>query len=218
MIRYEDEEWKKETNNDSQNHLSDLLKRIEERKREREEAAKEAAEKSKVVAAPEQKNDVSDGVPKKKGKKKKGKKRKLDLPLEDVTADVQNEATEENNPKTDIDTNETSLENFTILGSKRRLKTQAAKRVLPSWLTHPEIVHSNLSSGPSLDEIKTELDSNLAEKLKADGFNKLFPVQARVLSWLLKCDRDYKLGRWVRDTCVSMPTGSGEFLILVFIL
>ncbi|OXU20020.1 hypothetical protein TSAR_015753 [Trichomalopsis sarcophagae] len=221
--RYEDEEWKK-GNDDSQNHLSDLLKRIAERKREREAAAKAAAE-SKVETAKKEPEKVTksetvqdktteptDEAPKKKGKKKKGKKRKLDPPNEEVPVTQNVDSITENGEESKKDATQITQEDFTILGSKKRLKTQVAKRVLPHWLTHPEIVHSDLSKGPMLDDMQNVLDSKLVDKLKADGFDKLFPVQARVLAWLVKCDQDYKTGKWVRDTCVSMPTGSGKTL------
>lgn len=155
----------------------------------------------------------------KKGKKKKGKKRKLDDPSDIVENGFTNEcdisepsaqSSQEINAKSITISNEISKQDFTILGSKKRAKSQFAKRVLPHWLTHPEIVNADLSSGSNLVEIENLLDSKLIQKLKADGFDKLFPVQVRILSWLLKCDEEYKIGRWVRDTCVSMPTGSGK--------
>ncbi|CAK9833036.1 Probable ATP-dependent RNA helicase Dbp73D [Anthophora retusa] len=48
-----------------------------------------------------------------------------------------------------------------------------------------------------------------------NGIDKLFPVQASMVSWLLKCDKDRQQGWWLRDTCVSAPTGSGKTLAYV---
>ena len=229
FCRYEAEEWKKEGQEGPQDHLSDLLKRIEQRKREKEAAAK-AAENDTIERTSEQINESSslgEEKQEKKGKKRKGRKRKLEeqaaieateAELEE-TAEAQSEGTVKAQPEESVKENGveskkdsieiTQQQDFTVLGSKKRLKTQSAKRVLPQWLTQPEIVHPDLSSGTNLDDIEVVLDSKLIEKLKADGFNRLFPVQDRVLSWLLKCDKDYRAGRWVRDTCVCMPTGSG---------
>lgn len=99
---------------------------------------------------------------------------------------------------------------FIVLGSKTKGKRREVKRVLPEWLANPEIISIDLNSGPSLEEVNLILDSNLIEILKANGVNKLFPVQASTMSWLLKCNKDRQQGWWLRDTCVSAPTGSGK--------
>ncbi|XP_015433754.1 PREDICTED: ATP-dependent RNA helicase DDX51, partial [Dufourea novaeangliae] len=104
---------------------------------------------------------------------------------------------------------------FTILGAKTKRKKHEVKRVLPDWLANPEIIPIDLNSGPSLKEFTSVLDSKLIETLKANSINKLFPVQARILSWLLKCNKDKEQGFWLRDTCVSAPTGSGKTLAYV---
>lgn len=106
---------------------------------------------------------------------------------------------------------ESVKQHFTILGAKKRSKTEIVKRVLPQWLKCPEIVDSDLSSGPILSELKINLDSNLLSHLEADSIERLFPIQERVFSWLIQCEKDYQAGRWVRDTCISMPTGSGTY-------
>lgn len=125
----------------------------------------------------------------------------------------------ENEPGAVLKADESSIQNetespkehFTILGAKKPSKTRIVKRVLPQWLKCPEIVNSDLSSGPILNQLTINLDSNLFGHLEADNIEQLFPIQDRVLSWLVECDKDYRAGRWVRDTCISMPTGSGTY-------
>ena len=109
-----------------------------------------------------------------------------------------------------------SEEGFTILKSLKRSKIGAVKRVLPDWLKNPEIVNPNLNSGPILEELELILNSDIISKLKTDNISRLFPVQKELLLWLLKCDELYKQGWWVRDTCVSMPTGSGLYIVVFF--
>lgn len=120
------------------------------------------------------------------------------------------------NGKEDNDTTTTtekkiSLQNnFVVLGTKSRKKQREVKRVLPDWLAHPEVISADLNSGPSLEEFNSILDAELIEVLKANDIVKLFPVQSSIIKWLHKCNMDRKLGRWLRDTCVSAPTGSGK--------
>ncbi|KAK2576463.1 hypothetical protein KPH14_005794 [Odynerus spinipes] len=104
---------------------------------------------------------------------------------------------------------------FLILGSKSHKKKREVKRVLPDWLAHPEVISADLSSGPTLDEVDSILNPKLIEILKGNGIDKLFPVQANMLTWLTKCEKDRRLGWWPRDTCVSAPTGSGKTLAYV---
>ncbi|XP_011498935.1 PREDICTED: ATP-dependent RNA helicase DDX51 [Ceratosolen solmsi marchali] len=206
--RYEDEEWKKETNS-SHNHLSNFLKQIEVRRRQRDSL--KAANESTAEDVPEKVNhDISEN----RDNEKKSKKRKHEALSDKASSD--NEVDEQKTcVEFEKDSSKRAEENFTILGSGKHFKRQLAKRVLPRWLTHPEIVASNLNSGSALKEVESLLDDKLLAKLKEDRFTKLFPVQVHLLSWLLKCDKDYNAGKWVQDTCVCMPTGSGKTLAYV---
>lgn len=143
--------------------------------------------------------------------KKKKKKNK------DKNENINEESTNlENNLDKSNGTLEDVSKNFTILKAGKQAKSETVKRVLPDWLANPEVVSSNLNSGPSLDEIveKGKLDLKIIENLKSQGFTKLFPVQERLLSWLLQCNENRKKGLWSRDTCVSAPTGSGNYLMI----
>lgn len=211
-FRYDDKVWEK-PKNESQDHLSELLKKIQERKRLRETAL---TVESLGTTAPDIVTTQETGSNKataKKIKKNKGVQRKFES-SENIQFNADQSDNKVNNNDGEVPLNADSADsvkqNFTILGSHKRVKTQTAKRVLPDWLTQPQIVSSDLKSGPSLKDIQTLMDVKLLKKLEEDGFNQLFPVQSQVFSWLLQCDHDYKAGRWVRDTCISMPTGSGN--------
>lgn len=108
-------------------------------------------------------------------------------------------------------TSSNEQQDFMILGSEKQTKKKVVRRVLPDWLAHPELVSLDLSSGPILDDVKDTLDSKLIELLRTNGVIRLFPMQARVISWLLEREDDHKRGRWLRDACVSAPTGSGMY-------
>lgn len=152
-------------------------------------------------SANEEKNDRTEIHLAKSTIKKKKKKEK--------NKNVSNgELTDSNvkNDKSDVNLD------FTILNAGKQTKGETVRRVLPEWLSNPEVVSSNLNSGPSLDEIagNGQLDLKIIENLRSQGFTKLFPVQVRLLSWLLQCNENRKKGFWSRDTCVSAPTGSGN--------
>lgn len=102
---------------------------------------------------------------------------------------------------------------FLVLGAKPKRKIREVKRVLPEWLASPQVISIDLNSGPSIEELNSVLDSKLVEALKANGISKLFPVQASMISWLLKGNLDRQQGWWLRDTCVSAPTGSGMHIL-----
>lgn len=114
-----------------------------------------------------------------------------------------------------VEEGETTKPDFLILGSKSHKKKREVKRVLPNWLANPEIICADLNSGPTLDEVSS-LEPQLIEILRANGIDKLFPVQVRIINWLSKSEEDRKkLGYWPRDVCVSAPTGSGKTLAYV---
>lgn len=132
-----------------------------------------------------------------------------DQQLEKRNENLENE--EESNDNTSIKKNEISSQsNFMILGAKLQKKQHAVKRVLPDWLTHPEVISADLNSGPNIDDLHSTLDYKLIEILKANGVVKLFPVQSSVIKWLHTCNKDRRVGWWLRDICVSAPTGSGK--------
>ncbi|XP_014485624.1 PREDICTED: ATP-dependent RNA helicase DDX51 [Dinoponera quadriceps] len=130
--------------------------------------------------------------------------------------ETENSEDEEGSNNENITKNEiSSQDNFMILGAKPQKKQHAVKRVLPDWLANPEVISADLNSGPNIDELHSILDRKLIEILKTNGIVKLFPVQSNVIKWLHTCNKDRRIGWWLRDTCVSAPTGSGKTLAYV---
>nr|XP_031826513.1 probable ATP-dependent RNA helicase Dbp73D [Nomia melanderi] len=230
--RYEGE--KKQEKQNEKKHLSNLLKRIEERKREKAtensftKESKSKKKKSKcdksvtsteqdvsidenlVHNGIEQQNETEDASQQKVHKKKK--KKKNNVQEDDQLNKESNKSIDSKESQVQIPEQQ---KDFIILGAKAKKKKYEVKRVLPDWLANPEVISIDLNSGPSIEEFNTVLDSKLIEHLKNNGICKLFPVQASMLSWLLKCNEDRQQGWWVRDTCVSAPTGSGKTLAYI---
>ncbi|XP_053990203.1 ATP-dependent RNA helicase DDX51 [Hylaeus volcanicus] len=223
---------------DEKKHLSELLKKIEERKREKAagnlskdveepEQKKRKRKKEKIDESLEQdinKTTVEDNielqVDQQRSHKKK-KRRKKDIEF-DENKSFQNETVD--NHENDVSNRLIDSKNvqiskqtkdFVVLGSKTKRKKREVKRVLPEWLMSPEIISIDLNSGPSLEEFHSILGLKMIKVMKTNGIDKLFPVQASMIPWLLKCDKDRQQGWWVRDTCVSAPTGSGKTLAYV---
>lgn len=253
FCRYEGES--KEKVKDNTDHLSNLLKLIEERKRQRSVANNESIsqdiDKNNVEKYKKKKKwnknlhdgeeinnlhiknksednektnkqslEVVEAPPKSKKRRRKDSKNEddslvehleiQDQELEKTNGHLQNE--EENNNNKDTMKNETSSQNnFMVLGAKHQKKQRAVKRVLPDWLAHPEVISGDLNSGPNIEDLHSILDPKLIEILKANGIVKLFPVQSNVIKWLHTCNKDRRIGWWLRDTCVSAPTGSGKY-------
>ncbi|KAK0161037.1 hypothetical protein PV327_009555 [Microctonus hyperodae] len=230
--RYEGEEGNK--SNDSQNHLAELLKKIEERKKQREQEINNDKESINNNLSTD-KND-SENKLSRRGKKSKKKSPKDENESEHLSNENNsNISIEQSNSRiNDININDNgevdnktnnngentkklkkSEQNFMILGSTSHKKRKKVQRVLPKWLSNPEIISSDLNSGPKLDDFIDILDPQLMNTLRVNGINKLFPVQASLINWMIKCNQQRKLGWWPRDTCVSAPTGSGKTLAYI---
>ncbi|KOC60457.1 putative ATP-dependent RNA helicase Dbp73D, partial [Habropoda laboriosa] len=216
--RYENE--KEEAGNEKE-HLSELLKRIEERKRRK--SAKDYIEDL-------QESEYQPKLHRKKRRKKKGIISNEENTIKNETTEIKGEELQSEN--TVDQGNQVSNNNsvgsntvqekiieqqtdFTVLGSKSKKGRHEVKRVLPEWLANPEIISFDLNSGPSFEELNLILDNKLIQVLRNNGINKFFPVQGSMISWLLKCNKDRQQGWWLRDTCVSAPTGSGKTLAYV---
>ncbi|XP_076652215.1 putative ATP-dependent RNA helicase Dbp73D [Halictus rubicundus] len=241
--RYEGE--KEQEGENEKKHLSDLLKRIEERKQQRalenssnvkkSKKKRNKLENDKLDTSPEQNDSIYENstqsnikqceaetaTQQKTSKKKKKKKHNIQVEKSEIDENEGKDVENDGMSHQMIDSNKVQEEvseqqnDFTILGAKPKKKKLEVKRVLPDWLANPEVISMELNSGPSLEEFNTVLDSKLVEVLRNNGIDKLFPVQASTLSWLLKCNEDRKHGLWLRDTCVSAPTGSGKTLAYI---
>lgn len=87
-------------------------------------------------------------------------------------------------------------------------------RVLPFWLSHPFNISPSLKSSSCFVEDQEWLHSTLKATLFSEGVTKLFPVQEKVVPFILD---EHKLTYplWSHDICVSAPTGSGKTLAFV---
>lgn len=251
--RYEGEKEQSAVANET-DHLSRLLKRIEERKQQ------------KLLQQSQTQSTVGTSKPKQKKKSKKRKINEDSLNIETPASPRDSETRSQqesiskyesqtprvphNENLTNLSENEETVKNdgtwtnlkeneegteenlgearkktveieknagFVILGSKSHKKPKEVRRVLPEWLSRPEIIPRDLDSGPTLAEAARSgiLDGGTVELLKKNGMEKLFPVQERMLTWLTKSNEERRRGFWIRDVCVSAPTGSGKTLAYV---
>ena len=129
----------------------------------------------------EKKGDEDDPLPKKKKKNKK------------KTADIEN------------------IEGFTILGDFTDQSKVKVNRVLPYWLSHPDIVTVDLHSSPLPVTDMPGLDTKLVAKMAKENIHHFFPVQRQVIPHLLQASPKFRPS----DVCVSAPTGSGKTLAFV---
>ncbi|KAA0187542.1 putative dead box ATP-dependent RNA helicase, partial [Fasciolopsis buskii] len=88
--------------------------------------------------------------------------------------------------------------------------------VLPFWITHAKTFTTELNCSLSANEI-SGLSDILVQRLEAIGCNKLFPVQACAVPFILRSYQSSKRRPVVRprDLCISAPTGSGKTLAYV---
>ncbi|ENN70712.1 probable ATP-dependent RNA helicase Dbp73D [Dendroctonus ponderosae] len=106
-------------------------------------------------------------------------------------------------------------EGFTILKAFNSVdKKSKVKRVLPRWLTTPQIISVNLQNLETKVSDLKQLDKSIRRLLIANGVISLFPVQAEVIPWLIESNRQSDV-MFPRDICVSAPTGSGKTLAFV---
>lgn len=88
------------------------------------------------------------------------------------------------------------------------------QRILPYWLSHPFSISTNLQKLSSTVEDLTWLDPSLRSMLLSEGVTHLFPVQEKVIPFILK-QHTIQQPFWPHDICVSAPTGSGKTLAFV---
>lgn len=203
--------------------VQDVKEDDRKRKKRKVEVSKQDPLENTSINEDASQNNVETQLvhPEKLHKKKKKKKKNVD----DLENNVNYEGTEGDNKELqEVVTNDEKnmllnksadvnnvqeQSDFMVLGVKNKRKKYEVKRVLPEWLANPNIISNDLNDGPSLESLNSVLDAKLIQVLKANGINKLFPVQASMITWLLKCNEDKQKGWWLRDTCVSAPTGSG---------
>jgi len=104
-----------------------------------------------------------------------------------------------------------NIEGFTVLGDSTDKTAKKVSRVLPYWLSHPDIVTVDLHASPLAVKDMPGLDPELVEKLSKENILHFFPVQRQIIPHLLNFHPRYRPS----DVCVSAPTGSGKTLAFV---
>ncbi|KAM7304291.1 ATP-dependent RNA helicase DDX51 [Ixodes scapularis] len=122
-----------------------------------------------------------------------------------------------NEVETDV-TPTAPVEYFPVLGEVEVKATEVVHRVLPDWLSNPEKVESRVKKGKTssakLDNFHDSLSPEMLAALAANKIRRLFPVQEKVVPWLLS-PAQRRCFLPPRDICVSAPTGSGKTLAYV---
>ncbi|XP_067002527.2 probable ATP-dependent RNA helicase Dbp73D isoform X2 [Anabrus simplex] len=230
------------TSLEERDRLARLLSKVEERKQKKDGSSLVTAHGQKFkhetvddsTAVADDSGSFFSGIKKKRKKhknedeiikdeiedfiKRKPKKRKIMLLENGDDDDKDKEAvianTEEQLVESEPRIEGKQSEGFTIIGGDRFRKKSKVKRVLPYWLANPTIISVNLQElGTSVDDIPG-LDSDLVQRLKENGVHNFFPVQSKVIPWLLEAHKRPLLYRPC-DVCVSSPTGSGKTLAFV---
>ncbi|CAN7992896.1 unnamed protein product [Ixodes hexagonus] len=136
-------------------------------------------------------------------------------PVDDLDSDKSERPNE-----LDIDaTLSTPIEYFPVLGEVEVKATEVVHRVLPDWLSNPETIESRVKKGKTsasakLNNFHDSLSPEMLTALAANKIRKLFPVQEKVVPWLLS-PAQRRCFLPPRDICVSAPTGSGKTLAYV---
>lgn len=166
---------------------------------------------------------------------KKKKKRKKSLSTEDVIVKIE-ENESENEKSVDItgptpsspvqikaekaeELTSSSQSNYQVLGGFKEKDVQKVKRVLPQWLSQPDVIQKDIKSNLIPISEVPGICPTLLRKLQTNGIQSFFPVQAEVIPAILESVGSGLLvgpgGYRPRDVCVSAPTGSGKTLAFV---
>uniref|UniRef100_A0A131Z4U1 ATP-dependent RNA helicase n=1 Tax=Rhipicephalus appendiculatus TaxID=34631 RepID=A0A131Z4U1_RHIAP len=143
-----------------------------------------------------------------------------ELGLDDELRDSKVEGTADGEDKPVQEPVDTSLgEYYPILGDVQVKKADVVHRVLPEWLSNPEMVASMVKKGKKpgsrkIEHFSSSLSAEMMTMLTANHIRKLFPVQEKVVPWLLSSEQR-RSHLPPRDICVSAPTGSGKTLAYV---
>lgn len=121
--------------------------------------------------------------------------------------ELQNEIEVQLAPKENVE----PLTDFAVLGEGKLDVKKSVSMILPPWLQYPAIIPGNLTEKGSKVKKLDYLDKQIKTNLKSMGISNLFPVQEKLIPWILDVHSKNSLF-WPRDLCVSAPTGSGKTL------
>lgn len=139
-------------------------------------------------------------------KKRKKKSKKPDSSEESIGMEQ-----EEPVPDSDTAAGEEEEFQYTILGEQKIEEIKSIEMVLPYWLANPDIISSDLSTpGSPLIDLSF-ICSTIQKNLKSMKIERLFPVQEKLIPWILDVHQ-MPIPFRPRDVCVSAVTGSGKTL------
>ncbi|XP_028295961.1 ATP-dependent RNA helicase DDX51 [Gouania willdenowi] len=199
--------------------------RVRKRGQAEQDSCEEPQQHRKRKAKEEEVLCVLDSCPQPPGKtkaKKKKAKEKLHSgsPNEDTSLNGGDEAKITDMENINRSSGKTSAPTgFTVLGGFESKPVQKVHRVLPQWLTEPDLIHRDIRNNlvPTADV--SGICAQLRRSLHSHGIKNLFPVQAEVIPAVLESSQEgFLFGRGgyrPRDICVSAPTGSGKTLAFV---
>ncbi|CAO1405876.1 unnamed protein product [Diamesa tonsa] len=100
---------------------------------------------------------------------------------------------------------------YTVLGGQKFEDLSAIDMVLPYWLAHPDILSNDLSTPGQVVTSLDYLSDTLRKNLKSMNIKNLFPVQEKLIPWILSV-QNKPIPFRPQDVCVSAVTGSGKTL------
>ena len=103
---------------------------------------------------------------------------------------------------------------FTVIGEVIPTKREPVKLPDAEWVRTADSFHHSCTEKEDLTSLQSHVSQAMMDKLIKNGIDSLFPVQHRLIPFLL---RSLKVSGTVRprDVCVSSPTGSGKTLSFV---
>lgn len=195
-LRYDEES---EVQSDEADILRKLQKKIEGKKKLKNKARNETTTAELVDEQPLEETEYLEPE-----RKKKKKSKKLDIVEESMELDQEL-------LKTDTAVDGSEEFPYTILGEQKVEEIKSIEMVLPFWLANPDIISSDLSTPGSQIVDLSFICSTIQKNLKSMKIERLFPVQEKLIPWILDVHQMPTPFR-PRDVCVSAVTGSGKTL------
>lgn len=97
---------------------------------------------------------------------------------------------------------------YTVIGSSKRFKLEPVKAAIPEWILNSDKFNGDineLDDGTDGNPISS-LNDVLANNLDRIGIKRFFPVQSKLIPYLLNSFKSSQFKK-PNDVCVSSPTG-----------